>query len=201
MQILLEFLVLVVFKCYAVTAEAQICAQEAADVMSSDDEGDLNYKRDFNGASNRKRRFIMDLSDEDEEEEKVIRLASPDSPSVCPVSDSSLDTRMIMEKMNPSFEDLKEEKLEVKQDKSKVKSSGLSEEDVECGNKNDITGISLQKKAQINIPKAVDDGDKKANYKTTNTSTSPKRRKVLKTRIDERGREGISSVPADFINC
>lgn len=172
-----------------ITAEAQICAQEAADAMSSDDEGDLNFNRELNGASNRKRRFVMDFSDEDEEEEKVVRLASPDPPSVLPGSDYPLDTGKMMEKKNTSLKDPKEEKLEVKQDKSDVKNSGLSEGDLKSGNKNDITGISLQKKAQTNIPKAVEDGDKKANDKTPNASTSPKRRKVLKTRIDERGRE------------
>ncbi|ONK80586.1 uncharacterized protein A4U43_C01F19490 [Asparagus officinalis] len=173
----------------SITAEAQICAEEAANAMSSDDddEADLNYKRGLNGSNNRKRRVVMDFSDEDEEEENVVRLASPDPPNVRPTSTSSHDIGKLEEK-KLSSEHPKEEKLEVKQGKTKEKYSGLCEGDLRVGNKHDITGISLHKKSQNNIPNAVDEVTE-ANNEETNASTLPKRRKVLKTRIDERGRE------------
>lgn len=171
----------------AATAEALICAREAADAMSSDDEADINYRRELNGASNRKRRVVIDFSDEDEE--NVVSLASPGPPTVKPGSDYSQDTEILVEKKNPSLEDHKEDNLEVKQDKSKERLSGLSGINVKVGNHNDITGISLQKKTENGIAKDVDDVGKKANSMINASSTSPKRRKVLKTRIDERGRE------------
>ena len=181
-------------KLYAVTAEAQICAHEAADAMSSgDDEADLNYKRELNGASNRRRRVVIDFSDEDEEEENAVNLSSPGPLNVQPGSDSLHDTRNLMEKNN-LIEEQKNDKVEVNQDKSKERNFGLPGGDTRVGNKNNITGISLQKKTHSDNPKYVDDGDNKANDKMATASTSPKRRKVLKTRIDERDREGISSV-------
>jgi len=160
-------------------------------MSSDDDEADLKYKRELNGASNRKRRVVIDFSDEDEEEENAVSLSSPGPPNVKPGSDSLHDPRNLMEKKNLSFEDQKKDKAEVKQDKSTERNSGLPGSDTRVGHKNNIAGISLQKKTHGDNPKEVDDGDKKANDKTNTASTSPKRRKVLKTRIDERGREGI----------
>lgn len=190
------------FEIWPATAEAQIRAREAADVMSSDDEADFNCKRELNGPSSRKRRIVIDFSDDDEGEENAVNLASPGPPIVQPGSDSLHANGKQAEEKNPSFEELKEDKAEAKHDKSKESNSGLSEQDkskernsglsgcvMGAGNKNDITGISLQKKIQTHIP-PDDDREKKANGKTAVASTSPKRRKVLKTRIDERGREG-----------
>ncbi|KAJ6853181.1 uncharacterized protein M6B38_251570 [Iris pallida] len=176
------------------SAEAQISVHEAADVLSSDDDGPgFNHKRELNGASNRKRRVLMDFSDDDEDE-NVANLASPGPPYVHTFSDSLHDEgKLIMEKKNPSFEHHKEDKSEVKQEKLEEGDSRLSTENVlRGGNNKNITGINLQKKPQIDTPKEHADtiGHKSGTDKiATSASSSPKRRKVLKTRTDERGRE------------
>jgi DNA polymerase delta subunit 3 len=60
-----------------------------------------------------------------------------------------------------------------------------SECKTKSGNGISNSGITLKEKS--NDP--LTEGDKKDNA-TEAASTTPKRRKVLKTRIDERGREG-----------
>ncbi|KAK6157070.1 hypothetical protein DH2020_011318 [Rehmannia glutinosa] len=52
----------------AASAEAQICARESVDNGSSDEDGqDFNVKRTSNGESSRKRRVVLDYSDEEDE--------------------------------------------------------------------------------------------------------------------------------------
>jgi len=169
---------------FTATADAQICAKEEADADSSDDEQGIKYKRGYCCANNKKRRAVFDFSD-DEEDDNIARVASPELPkqhSPDPVTETAEDTRV------------NQKNLENKDDvPNNVKgcSRGLeSEFTSECKTKSVNTmnhsGITLKEKSSeppVN--------DTKLNSTAKPASTSPKRRKVLKTRIDERGREGI----------
>ncbi|KAF8413698.1 hypothetical protein HHK36_001690 [Tetracentron sinense] len=172
-----------------VTAEAQICAHEAVDTISSDDDGkDINYKRTSNGQSSRKRRVVFDFSDEEDDYENEVNLASPDSPRRKLSLDSKHDAKTsVLEKNNLNLEEHKEDKTKIKQEKATEKESSLPiKEDLVFARKGKTTGISLLEKAKIHIPeKDVNKKDKATDV----APNSPKRRKVLKTRIDERGRE------------
>ncbi|XP_077227771.1 DNA-directed DNA polymerase [Tasmannia lanceolata] len=161
-----------------VTAEAQICAREALDDGSSDDEGkDINYKRDLNGESSRKRRVVFDFSDDEDDYENVVSLASPDPPKKEPNTESKCKTEnLVLEKKDLNFGELKGKKSEIKQEKATESISGSSP-------KEDLGGASKGKTSEgLNEKSKTGERDSAA-------STSPKRRKVLKTRIDERGRE------------
>lgn len=191
----------------ALTAEAQIGVHESADAASSDEDGhDVNFKRESNGASSRKRRVVMDFSDDDNEEENVVGLASPDPPNGQPVPISLHNTgNFILEKKNLNFEEQKADALDVRQVSTKEQNSGLSsEDDKQVGSKSMIAGISLQEKTQSCIQEGLANKSKE-DKATDSTSTSPKRRKVLKTRIDERGREVTEVVwegeAADSVNA
>lgn len=132
----------------------------------------INCKRESNGANNRKRRVVIDFSDDDEE--NVVSLASPDLPNG--------------QKKNLHIEEQKRDISRDGQENVKVINSGSSSEvDIRSESKNMITGIPLQQKTLDHAPERITD----KNQSTTTTTTSPKRKKVLKTRIDERGREGI----------
>ncbi|KAJ4796912.1 DNA polymerase delta subunit 3 [Rhynchospora pubera] len=154
----------------AATADEQIFANEAADEIGSDDDiSDINYKRDSN---NRKRRVVFDFSDdenEDEEEERVVSLSSP-----------------------PETLDKKEKVSEVKDEKKKEKVSEVKEEKNREDQKGEVgtskisnVGITLKLKSDV----TVGGKGKEIDSKNDGAKSSPKRRKVLKTRIDERGRE------------
>lgn len=141
------------------------------------------------------RRVILDFSDDDEEVEDVVSLASPDLPKRKSIADSSpiLDTNKSI------IEELKEDGLKDKQERMEGKCSLLLPHSVtKSGCKISGGGISLKEK----IHSHAQEGSEKNNKdETTNSiSTSPKRRKVLKTQIDDRGREGTlqSSPFSDF---
>ncbi|XP_019704461.1 uncharacterized protein [Elaeis guineensis] len=153
------------------TADAQICAHEAADAASSDDDvPNINCKRESNGANSRKRRVVIDFSDDDEE--NVVSLASPDLP--------------IGQKKDLDIGEQKRDILRDDQENVKGINSGSSSEvDIRSESKNMIAGISLQQKTHDHAPERITD----KNQSTSTATTSPKRKKVLKTRIDERGRE------------
>jgi DNA polymerase delta subunit 3 len=151
------------------TADEQICANEAANAIGSDDEfSDINYKRNSN---NRKRRVVFDFSDddnEDENEEKVMSLSSPPEPQE--------DT----EKASV----VKEEKI--LEDKKELGSSKISN-----------AGITLRAKSDATV------GGKCEGIDTNGAGApgSPKRRKILKTRIDDHGREGTNMLLMFSIVC
>lgn len=166
----------------AVTADAQICAKEEADADSSDDERSAHYKRASSGASIRKRRAIFDCSDDDDDDD-FEAIATPEPAKQCAkksVTEAAQDNKS------------EQKKLEIKQETSsdvKAFTNGTdSELASECktksGNGISHSGITLKEKS--NDP--LTEGNKKDNAPEA-ASTSPKRRKVLKTRIDERGRE------------
>lgn len=166
----------------AATADAQICAKEEAGVDSSDDEQGIKYKRGSNGANNRKRRAVFDFSD-DEEEDTIVSIASPELPvqlAPNPVTEAAEDT-----KANQNNSENKQDKPNSVKDCSVGMDSDFTSEcKNESANAMNHSGITLKEKSSdppIN--------DNKQDQTAEPASTSPKRRKVLKTCIDERGRE------------
>lgn len=173
----------------AVSAEAQICAREAVEGASSDEDGqDANFKRASNGDGGRKRRVVFDFSDEEEEFEDAVNLASPDPPKgkSCIVSKQS-PKPLVPDKINLISDQQKQDKPKVKEEKSSNRESNLSpREDSSVLSKGKNNGISSSDKIAGGVPEI--DVNKKDKV-TDAAPNSPKRRKVMKTRIDERGRE------------
>ncbi|OAY81625.1 DNA polymerase delta subunit 3 [Ananas comosus] len=169
----------------SVTAEAQIRAKEAANAASSDDEHDANLRRESNHASGRKRRVVFDFSDDDDEE-NVVSLASPDSPKKHVAAASTNAENLTLKETSLAQ---KRETLEKRQENVKGLNSDLSSKaNMSSGGNSSNGGITLKLKNQS------DNSEPNANENNTDQTTnaasaSPKRRKVLKTRIDERGRE------------
>ncbi|URE12481.1 DNA polymerase subunit Cdc27 [Musa troglodytarum] len=172
----------------AATAEAQICAREALDAANSEDEDHHNnHKRERNGVSGRKRRVFLDFSDDDDEEENVTSLSSPDVFKGKHAAESLPKTESLLERSKLSTAEPKGDRLSDGLDGTEGKNSSLPSDADERSASITMGGISLKKKT-----KSYNQGDTDKNNKdvtTTSTSTSPKRRKVLKTRIDNRGRE------------
>ncbi|XP_021895016.1 uncharacterized protein LOC110812531 [Carica papaya] len=172
-------------------ADAQIHFLEAVDNRDSDDEDaqDVNLTRASNGEDSRKRRLVLDYSDD--EYEDAVSLASPDISG-----QSSLGTKgnckpLIPEK--PSLVLNKEKENELKEENEpKVKeemstnSNQLHQDDSLVLRKSMKSDISSSEKIQNGV--SANDINKEKPTEAANNS--PKRRKVLKTRIDERGREG-----------
>lgn len=161
-------------------ADAQIHAEEASDVMSSDDEGyGVSYKREPNDFGTRKRQYIINYSDE-EDEDNVVSLASPNPPNEKSFSDSLPSTKSLcVEKEKANNDKLKAETL-VNEQENNEKNYGLSSD------KSGMAEVSLLK-AENNSHNELS----KTNERD-NASMAPKRKKLVKTRIDERGREGMS---------
>lgn len=160
------------------SAEAQICAHEAVQSDNSDDDDqDVNIKRTSN-ESGRKRRVVIDFSD-DEEFKDAVSLASPENPK-----DQSLDlkqnTELHKEKAHLNNDKQLNGQLKIKEEKtSESKRSSVEEKQ---------HNSSFAEKNEV----CAHENDSNKKEKPTNAApTSPKRRKVLRTRIDERGREGI----------
>lgn len=143
----------------------------------------MDFKRASNGeGTTRKRRVVFDDSDEDDIGEDVVNLASPDPPK----KQVSVDLEKIgkISGLENKSLDFDEEKVTVKKEKAFVNDlkSILKEEsrDTKMGN------------PAINENKCPDKVDTNQKDKTSNAPQNvSKKRKVLKTRIDERGREGM----------
>lgn len=179
------------------SADAQVCAQEAVASVSSDDDGhEVNFKRASNGEGTRKRRVVFDFSDDDEDEDAV-NLASPDNPKAQSCQDLKESSKvLVLEGTSLNFDEQVEDKPKV-EDKPMVKEevsvdrksnqSFREDSSVSGISKGINAGIILKEKTHSCIPeKDLNKMDKPNNA----ASSSPKRRKVLKTVIDERGREG-----------
>lgn len=172
----------------AASAEAQICAREAVEVgvVSSDDDGqDMNFKRASNGEGTRKRRVFLDFSDDDEFE-NAVNLASPERGQSGQDSKVSIKT-LVPVKSNSKVDKPVNDKSEVREKVTIDKGSNKPMKNDSTAITNDrISGTSPKEKAHSSLPE--NDVNKKDKL-TKTTPESPKRRKVLKTRIDERGRE------------
>lgn len=167
------------------SAEAQICAREAIEATSSDDDGqDVNFKRASKGEGSRKRRVVFDFSDEDDEYKDAVNLASPDPPKSQTFLDKQTTKSPIPEKINMDIDMQKVVKPKVKEETVAKETNQLSREDSSDVSKRK-TEISSSDKVHSLPENNVNAKDKVVDA----ASASPKRRKVLKTRIDERGRE------------
>lgn len=155
---------------------AQICAMEGVeDRISDDDDQQVSIRRTSNGEGNRKRRVIFDFSDEEDEFKDAINLASPDPPK---------QKSILGSKQTPSTPE-----LEKKEDK-KAKEAGSKSHEQE----RKPLPTSEPKKSKLYSSEIISEhaSIKNATVKDEVADAapiSPKRRKVLKTRIDERGRE------------
>lgn len=163
-----------------ISNDAQVRANELVEDESSDDDNkEMNFKRASNGeGNNRKRRVVFDYSDEDDEDTDVVNLGSPDPPKKQVSVDSKKNSKSSnLENRNLDFDDeQKEEKLEVK----KEKVSGT-----------DTKSVSKEENhPPLKKNKCPYKDDVNQKEKTSNAAQNVlKKRKVLKTRIDERGRE------------
>ncbi|XP_055809030.1 uncharacterized protein LOC129877538 isoform X1 [Solanum dulcamara] len=175
---------------------AQICTPEGVEDRISDDDDQLvSIRRTSNGEGNRKRRVIFDFSDEEDEFKDAVNLASPDPPK---------QKSILGSKQTPSTPEL--EKREVK----KVKEAGSKSHEQETFSKKRHEQEAFSKKGHEQERKPLPTSEPKSSKlhpseiisehaslknatekdKVTDAApTSPKRRKVMKTRIDERGRE------------
>ncbi|KAL1537953.1 DNA polymerase delta subunit 3-like [Salvia divinorum] len=197
-----------------VSAKAQICARESAEHEISDDDDDdkaFTARRTSNGEGSRKRRAVFNYSDEEDEYDNAISLGSPDPPkksALC--SKESLNTSA--SECNISFEE-KENKpkiKEVKEDDVKAKPMVKEEKESDVKAKPkvqkekeselkvnyqhlraNIATVSNDKKAESPTSEKTQCHvtEKDASRKNTMANDVPKRRKVVKTRIDEKGRE------------
>lgn len=168
---------------FSATADAQICAKEEADGDSSDDEQGIKYKRGSTNADNRKRRAVFSFSD-DEEDDNIVSIASPELPKQH-IPDAVIGTAEDTEVNQKNLENKDDVANNDKGSSMGVDSDFTSECKTKTVNTTNHSGITLKENSsdpQIN--------DKKQDSAAGPASTSPKRRKVLKTRIDERGREG-----------
>ena len=166
------------------------------DVSNEDDAEDVNFRRASNGEGKRKRKVVFDLSDEDEYEEAV-NLASPDLPkgrsSLAPEQSKKV---LVTEKPNLIFDELIEDKPKVKEEKATDLEPNHSEDSSVVSTRT-ITETSITEKIQKCVPEKdvhkdkVPEKDVHKDKVADSSAQSPKRRKVVKTRIDERGREGI----------
>ncbi|XP_057992671.1 uncharacterized protein LOC110670296 isoform X1 [Hevea brasiliensis] len=156
------------------SAESQICALKAMEDRSSDDEAQ-HVKRASNGEGGRKRRVVLDYSDD--ESEDAVSLASPDHPK-------GAISKTHPEK--PIVNDQNEEKLKVKEEKS---TDGVSNQVLKENFSVACKSMNSKDTYKENIQNRINGDGVKADIVTNAASNSPKRRKVLMTRIDERGRE------------
>ncbi|XP_020587716.1 LOW QUALITY PROTEIN: DNA polymerase delta subunit 3 [Phalaenopsis equestris] len=173
----------------AFTADAQIHAEEAADALSSDDEGyGVSYKRESNGSGTRKRQLIISYSDEEDENDNVVSLASPIPPNEKSFPDSLQNAENLsMKTETVSADKLKAKKL-VNERANNEKSCELSSSE-----NNGIAEVSFPK-AENNLHNVVASTNEKENV-----SMVSKRKKVVKKRIDERGREVMEVVWEDSV--
>lgn len=175
------------------SAEAQICALESAKSESSDDDDDkdFNVKRTSNGEGGRKRKVVMSYSDDEDEFENAINLGSPDPPKKS-IRCSKVSSNTSAVGCNINLEE-KENKPKVKEEKEgDVKANQLLGEKISNGKKAESPPQEKKavsptlEKTQCHVPETD------ASKKNTMANEEPKRRKVVKTRIDDKGREGIS---------
>ncbi|XP_026385913.1 uncharacterized protein LOC113281400 isoform X1 [Papaver somniferum] len=173
--------------CPVVTSEARVRPREAVEAISSDDDDDqiVNRRRSSNGERSRKRRVVLDYSDE-EDCEGAVNLASPDPPRKQLDSNFKKTANLALEKNHLDFDEQKEDLNEIKQEKAAERDSRVPPKHDSNITKSSSTGISFPNKTESCFDL---DGVNKKNAAMKATPNSPKRKKVLKTRIDERGRE------------
>ncbi|KAI3724641.1 hypothetical protein L2E82_36424 [Cichorium intybus] len=165
-------------KSIPISNDAQVLENEMVENDISDDENDqIKFKRGSNGeGSNRKRRVMFDYSDEDDEEKDAVSLASPDLPKK-QVSVDLKTKKPSLENKNLDFDEQNKEKAKV----SDVDSKNILKEESHDRKKGNQT-------SNENLCAEKNDEEQK-NRGSDAAKNAIKKRKVLKTRIDERGRE------------
>lgn len=161
------------------------------DENSDDDAEEVNFKRASNGQGNKKRRVVFDLSDEDEYEDAV-NLASPDPPKKKSSIESDQNSKTLVPKMPDLIVDKpSKDEVKVKEEKTTNREPNRSlEEETSLVSKS----TNGKHSSSVKLENQHLDPDLNKKDKVTDAApNSPKRRKVLKTRIDERGREGKSN--------
>jgi len=160
--------------------KAQTACEEECD-SGNDDNHNVSFRR----SSNRKRRVVFDFTDEDEDD--VVSLASPDFPNKQSSQDSRQNDKNTSEKTTLNFDSQEENKSRVKEERGTDQKAHLPLRDnVSAISKCTNTGKSSSEKLHscASEPSVNEDTVNKAH------PCSPKKRKVMKSRIDERGREG-----------
>ncbi|KAJ8898638.1 hypothetical protein K2173_004622 [Erythroxylum novogranatense] len=157
-------------------AETKVDAKKIiADIGSDGENQDVKSMRAANGGCYRKRRMVLDYSDD--EFENAVSLASPE------ISKKQIGETFISGK--PNFDEPKGDDLKIKKDNLTVRASNqLVRQDSTSVSKGISSSTSSEK-----IRQCTTGDDVEENVSGNIASNSPKRRKVLKTRIDERGRE------------
>lgn len=178
-------------------ADAKVSARDAVEGTSSEqDEQDFNFKRASNSEGSRKRRVVFDFSDEEDDFKDAVNLASPEILKGQSSLGSELSAKAsVMDTTNLSFDKQKEDKKpKVKEEKAiKREPKKTFREDSVVGKcKNILTSPSnILASPSDSIQDHIPDNDVIKKDKASDfVPNSPKRRKVLKTWIDERGREG-----------
>lgn len=165
--------------------------------MISDDEEEVRCRRRSNGDSSRKRKVFFD-SDEENDDENIVSLSSPDPPQ----SNSLLNSKSSVveeKKLDLELEGEKETKIEpkpektinVKQEKAVRNPSKVPLKVPAVTNDHDASGTCTTEKVHHQLPKRLNDDGMNVRAGEI-ASSGPKRKKVLKTRVDERGREGTT---------
>ncbi|KAK2992537.1 LOW QUALITY PROTEIN: hypothetical protein RJ640_004311, partial [Escallonia rubra] len=169
------------------TAEAQIFAREAVENENSDDDDGENvkFKRASNGEGSRKRRVVFDFSDDEDECKDAVSLASPDPPkSKSSINPQESSKSALLQKNNLNFVEQNKDDLMVKEETNIESKKLFTKESVVSNDKE--SGISSSDKIESRIPQ----NDAVMKGEVINVApNSPKRKKVFKTCIDERGRE------------
>lgn len=169
------------------SADAQISARENLEAASSDDdETDVNFKRASNDGGSKKRRVVLDDSDE-EDDEIAVNLGSPVVPNGKLLQNSRQNSiTSDIEKTVLKFEDQDECEPIGKEEKLKDDAKDYVKEEFAAL----CMGKNVRAASSEGIHRQTPDVDPSSKNKAGDAApSSPKRRKVLKTRIDERGRE------------
>ncbi|XP_047317205.1 DNA polymerase delta subunit 3 [Impatiens glandulifera] len=167
-------------------SESDAHAHETSESKSDEDDCDVNFRRTSKGDSRRKRRVVCDFSDdENDNNEDAISLASPDPPRGKSLQDVVPDTKTSIP--DKSSLNLHKQKMEGSTIKKEETVGDIKSIKPSVAKRNKELENASSDKMQGHIPEI----SSKTNNKGTDaaSTSSPKRRKVLKTRIDERGRE------------
>lgn len=131
--------------------------------------------------------MIFDFSDD--ECEDVISLASPTSPKIkpCPESEQTKDSIPEKPDVARASREMKANEAEVSEEEDRQKTASADTSGVRKKEKSMASLMEKKSKVQdISCEAEV----KPSKGRNSEAPSSPKRKKVLKTRIDDRGREG-----------
>ncbi|KAL1118660.1 hypothetical protein V6Z11_D01G051100 [Gossypium hirsutum] len=169
------------------TVDAQICAREAVEDENSDlDAYEVNFRRASYGEGNKKRRVVFDFSDEDENEDAV-NLASPDLPKRKSLLGSEQDSKtLVSERPNSIVDKPNKDEVNIKEETMTDGEPNRSLREETSLLSKRTNGRNSVVKLESQLPETAPN---KMDEVTDAAPNSPKRRKVIKTHIDDHGRE------------